>query len=542
MGQFCPRDGTRLIHGASETAPPPDSSGDPLIGQVVGDRFRIVARLGSGGMGTVYEAEHRYIKKRVALKLLHPETTSHPDALRRFEREALAASTIGHENIVAIDDFGRLPDGQVYLTMEFLDGLPLSDILQHGAIPLDQMLEVAIQTCHGLGAAHAQGIIHRDMKPENIFLVNKLSRVKILDFGIAKVVRGEAKTNLTKTGAIFGTPNYMAPEQALGRRVDHRADVYSVGVILYEMLTGRLPFCADSFVAILTMHVTEPPKPPRQAAPERDIPEALEAVVLRAMAKDPDDRFTDMRAMVAALLEIRRVVVGDVPLPSQLNLSRIQAPIAPTSTDEHEVRVGRVTAMDGELVPLPWPHRRRRGLIVGLTAAALVLSAGGTAAFLLLRKPQEQGRAAAPGTAAPGSSVAVHPPASNSAQRPRDPATPPKVTVLIGSKPDEATVERGGREIGQTPLPLRATAGEKIVVTLKRRGFEPMTVDLVATDGLKHIVPLKQSGQVAPRSKARKIVAGAKTKPVKQPKKGAGHDHDSDHGSDHSQEPIDPYQ
>ncbi|MFZ5785394.1 MAG: protein kinase domain-containing protein, partial [Acidobacteriota bacterium] len=354
------------------------ASTDPIVGKLIADRFRVIARLGAGGMGTVYEAEHLYIQKRVALKLLRPEITASADAVARFQREALAASTIGHENIVAIDDFGRLADGQVYLTMEFLDGDPLNEVLEREPLSVPQILDVAIQTCHGLAAAHAKGIIHRDMKPENIFLVDGGSKVKILDFGIAKVVRADSNTNLTKTGAVFGTPNYMAPEQALGRSIDHRVDVYSMGIIIYQMATGRLPFEADSFVAILTQHVTEPPPSPRSVAPAREIPEELEAIILKAVAKEPAERYQDMGELVAALLELRRQLVGDVPLRSNLRLSRIRPPASAADLPLQVIATpapSGVTATAGELVPPERPPRR--GMLVGLTAAAVLLVGGG---------------------------------------------------------------------------------------------------------------------------------------------------------------------
>jgi eukaryotic-like serine/threonine-protein kinase len=531
-GQYCPKDGSRLVpdehDGEAGTLP-----ADPLVGQILSDRFRIVARLGSGGMGTVYEAEHVYIKKRVALKLLHAETMAHPDAMTRFQREALAASTIGHENIVAIDDFGRLPDGQVYLTMEFLDGLSLADLLRHGPMPLEQVLDVAIQTCHGLGAAHAQGIIHRDMKPENIYLVDGLGRVKILDFGIAKVVRGDACTNLTKTGAIFGTPNYMAPEQALGRRIDHRVDIYSMGVILYEMLTGQLPFRSDSFVAILTQHVMEPPEPPRRAAPERGIPVDVEALVLRAMEKDPAARVADMREMVSALVEMRRKMFGDAPMKSHLRISRIHAPAPPPpGAPETAAQRGKVTATSGELVPpLARPHRWR-GLVVGVSLGVTVACIGTVAAFIWLRKPET------PSAGEPRLPLVD--------QGPRPATEAKRVTVLISSEPQGATVERpSGRKIGHTPLALHVVPGEKISVAIRRDGFTPAAVELVARDGLVHVEKLEPRAappKVTKIPKAKTRLAAKQGKQGKQGKKGIGpgDDHSSDHGSD-GHEVMDPY-
>jgi serine/threonine-protein kinase len=539
-GQFCPKDGAQLqpeeqptLRGRAVAS----ADTDPLVGQLIADRWRVIARLGAGGMGTVYEAEHKYIDKRVALKLLKPEVTASPDAVTRFQREALAASTIGHQNIVTIDDFGRLPDGQVYLTMEFLDGQALSDVLEQGVMPLPQLVDVAVQTCHGLAAAHAKGIIHRDMKPENIYIVEDGTKVKILDFGIAKVVRADSNTNLTKTGTVFGTPNYMAPEQALGRKIDHRADVYAMGIILYQMATGRLPFEADSFVAILTQHVTAPPPPPRTvAAPEREIPAELEQLILKAIAKDPAERFQDMGEMVAALLAVRRSLVGDAPLQSALRLSRIRPPSAPISAEPSRPGVSGkgVTATAGELVGPAIPVRRRAGLLVALTAGGLLLCGASIAAYFVLRSPPPA-VAAGPGPAA-GSA-----PAAGSGAGSAVASATRKVKVFIVSDPLGAEVERDGRSLGQTATSIDALAGEKFTVTLRRKGYQPRTIEIEASDGLMKTIPLERDGKT---DKPRSVVTGrvavkarvAKKKPKAPNKKGGGSD------GDHGGEVLNPYE
>jgi len=190
---------------------------DPLIGTTLDGRYRIVDKLGEGGMGEVYAAEHVNIEKRVAIKLLRKEILENEEAVSRFHQEARSASSIGHENIIAIEDFNTLPDGRIYLCMELLNGQPLNDMIQQPMAP-DRLLDILIQTGHGLAAAHAKGIVHRDMKPENIFVTQKNGRdvPKLLDFGIAKVSQADGNNNLTRTGTIFGTPFYMSPEQALG--------------------------------------------------------------------------------------------------------------------------------------------------------------------------------------------------------------------------------------------------------------------------------------------------------------------------------------
>ncbi|HEY1587271.1 MAG TPA: serine/threonine-protein kinase, partial [Polyangia bacterium] len=251
-GAFCAKDGTALVDKVDAT----------LVGQVLADRYRIVRLLGEGGMGQVYEAQHLNINKRFAIKMLRPEVIGSAQSLQRFRQEAWAASSIGHENIVEIDDFATLPSGQVYLAMEFLDGQSLAERIRDGApLALEQAVAVLIAVAHGLAAAHDKGIVHRDMKPENVFLARKGGRVtaKILDFGIAKMTGGDEASNLTRTGAIFGTPLYMSPEQAKGKPADARADVYALGVILYELLTGSVPFGGESSVEILSQHIGAAP-------------------------------------------------------------------------------------------------------------------------------------------------------------------------------------------------------------------------------------------------------------------------------------------
>ncbi|MFH2010958.1 MAG: serine/threonine-protein kinase [bacterium] len=305
---FCPKDGTALVPDNDQT--------ESRVGQILADRYRIVRMLGEGGMGEVYEAEHIYIKKKVALKLLRNEITSNAEAVTRFHQEALSASTIGHENIVVIDDFGRLPDGSVYLTMEYLAGEPLSDLMLRGKQPPDRALDIVMQICRGLAAAHSKGIIHRDMKPENVYIVvdkDGTDLCKILDFGIAKVSSSDSGENLTRTGTIFGTPHYMSPEQAMGRQLDHRTDVYSVGVIMYELFTGTVPFKAESFMGILTQHITALPQPPRQCAPDRQIHPEIERIILTAMNKEPEKRYPSMVEFLEDLRNVKGTITSLQP-------------------------------------------------------------------------------------------------------------------------------------------------------------------------------------------------------------------------------------
>jgi serine/threonine protein kinase len=308
--------------GMAGTAPPAASSSTSmpaeqeasLVGEVLDGRYRIISKLGEGGMGEVYAAEHVHIEKRVAVKLLRPEIVSNKEAVSRFRQEARSASSIGHKNIIAIEDFGSLPDGRIYLCMELLAGAPLNDLIKQ-PMALDRLLNIMIQTGHGLGAAHAKGIVHRDMKPENIFVTigpGGEDVPKLLDFGIAKVAGNDGQNNLTRTGTIFGTPFYMAPEQALGQAVDARVDIYAMGVIMYEVFSGSLPFQGESFMGILTQHITTDPEPVAQRAARagRPLPHGLDEIITRCLQKDPDRRYRSMDELVQALVQVYRTVAG----------------------------------------------------------------------------------------------------------------------------------------------------------------------------------------------------------------------------------------
>ena len=546
-GKFCPKDGTRLMPEEGQ-----EEGRDPLVGQVVAERFRVVRRLGSGGMGTVYEAEHTFIKKRVALKLLRGEITSNPEAVARFQREALAASTIGHENIVAIDDFGRLPDGQVYLTMEYLDGEPLNAVIARSPMPVPQVLDVAMQVCDGLAVAHEAGIVHRDMKPENLFLVDGLSRVKILDFGIAKVSSSEKDTNLTKTGAVFGTPNYMSPEQALGRKVDHRTDIYSLGVILYEMLCGQVPFQSESFLAVLTQHVTATPAPPSEVA-TRPFPDELEQVVLRAMAKDEQERFESVRELRAALAALRDDEDDDYPttpmvappkdLPPLSTAPPTQsldpaAEVAPASTViRAEPPQPGQTATAGELVAAELPPRRRTGLIIALLGAVVLLGGGGALAYFHFSEQTPPDTPLATAAAAnPETPAAAPRPAPGPAPAVAPKAAPgpgvEKVEVILATIPTPAKIiYQGSTRTGETPDVIPVVKGSKLVVVLSHAGYRDQRVELKGDRTRKMTVRLKRLRR-RPRTK-RPTPRAPRPPPrtKKPPKRDDQHDHDSDHGS-----------
>ena len=303
--RFCPFDASQLEDVVSLVPPTPDA----LIGTVLDGRYRIVAAIGSGGMGKIYEAEHVTIRKPFAVKVLRDSESASPEIVARFRQEALSATRIGHENIVTVHDFGTTPASAWYLVMELLRGQDLAGLLAAQApIPPSRAIPLLLQACAGLEAAHRAGIVHRDLKPENLFVTrDELGRekLKIVDFGLAKMSdlerpRGEGQ-RLTKTGMIFGTPRYMSPEQCLGRPAEPRSDVYSLGVIAYELLAGVPPFDATSFLGVLHMHTTEPVPPMRARNPNANVDPRLEAVVHVALAKDPEHRYPSMQAFAQAL-------------------------------------------------------------------------------------------------------------------------------------------------------------------------------------------------------------------------------------------------
>jgi predicted Ser/Thr protein kinase len=291
---------------------PTDPQGQPsesdLCGTVLLGRYRVLQQLGKGGMGTVYLGEHVQIGKKFAIKVLGSEYARRPDLVQRFLQEARAASMITQPNVVEISDFGDTPDGSVFFVMEYLDGEDLGATLEHEKrLPWERVRHMIVQICRALEAAHGEGIIHRDMKPDNCFRITRgkdSDFIKVLDFGIAKVQTGEGQSTgkgLTQTGMVFGTPEYMAPEQAEGVAVDHRVDIYAVGVIMYELLCGRVPFKGTTFMGVLTKHMFEVPQAPSAVSPEAGISPEAEAIVLKAMQKDPKLRFSSMTEMIAAI-------------------------------------------------------------------------------------------------------------------------------------------------------------------------------------------------------------------------------------------------
>ncbi len=280
-----------------------------MLGRMVGS-YRVARLIGAGGMGRVYKGVQPAIGSRVAIKLLSPECAGDPGLVERFFAEARAVNVIRHESIVNVLDLAALPDGQPYIVMEYLDGEPLSALIQRvGALPLGSVTRLVTEVLGALSAAHQKGIIHRDLKPDNIFVTSG-GRAKVLDFGIAKLKPGIAEIHdATRTGSLLGTPHYMSPEQASGRPVDARSDLYSVGIILFEAVTGRRAFDSTVLYELLRQHIEQPPPSPRSVRPE--IPPAYELCVLRALEKDPSRRYQTAQEFASALGQAARFLGDD---------------------------------------------------------------------------------------------------------------------------------------------------------------------------------------------------------------------------------------
>jgi tRNA A-37 threonylcarbamoyl transferase component Bud32 len=448
---------------------------DPHLGTTLGERYVLDDIIGEGGMGRVYLAHHKVIGKRLAIKILHAELVKDKEAVGRFLREARAASSIGNPHIVDIADFGEMPDGSTYFVMEYLDGHTLGDLMDEGrALPVDLVAEVALQLCDGLAAAHAQQIVHRDLKPENVTLIKQGSQpnfVKILDFGIAKVSTAQSSERLTMAGAVFGTPHYMSPEQAAGAAVDHRTDIYSLGVILYEMASGELPFNADNFMGILTQHMYKAPVPIRALVPAPDCPPGLEAIILKCLSKKPDARYQSMEALASDLRQLR---AGQIPDAVHEMMARSGSFNVPA---DYFKTAGPLVA------PTPKGQRRHLGPRYAWIAAAVVCVAVallvvfrdsiGTAQQRLNDGP-EGSWSAATGDASASSSAEARP--SRTAER----------AVLLGADPITAKAWRDGLPI-ELPASITVAEGQPVTLEIRAEGYEPQTVVLTGEEERKSV-------------------------------------------------------
>jgi serine/threonine protein kinase len=439
--------------------PPPSSLSDRenLTGQLIDGRYQIDYVLGVGSMGVVYGARHAAVGKLVAVKALRAHLASDAEAIQRFNAEATAATSIGNQHIVETFDFGRLADGTAYLVMEYLEGRSLAELVEGWSpLPVERITKIGVQIAEALNAAHLAGIVHRDLKPDNVFLCEREGDhdfVKILDFGIAKF--GVSQARLTQAGAVFGTPAYMSPEQALGKATDGRTDIYALGVMLYEMACGRVPFQGENAIAVLSMHANEEPEALSVRQP--DVSRELEAIVHKCLKKDADARYGSMAELAA---DLARLASG-LPVRAE---RQAPPPVAlpPPAAQEDVItlpEIGAGTPPVSAPVPLsvgergvPWP----------LVLLLLIAVAGGM--FWILRHH------------GPGATPSAHqaqpkplPPPLQSAAEADDGAAEREVALVLF--PLDARVLLGDKDLGQMPVSVKVREGHSLKVRIVREGY-----------------------------------------------------------------------
>ena len=458
-----------------EPKPPAPEAGDDeeedgLIGSMLLGRYQITRKIGQGGMGAVYEASHTLIGKRVAVKVLLDKYAKKDQIVARLEQEARLASSIGHEHIIDITDFGQTSDGRTFVVMEFLEGESLAECLaREGTLPEGRILHIAHQIASALGAAHAKGVVHRDVKPENVFLLRRKDKdfAKVVDFGISKNLRstgegGADSPRLTQTGMVLGTPLYMSPEQARGDdNLDHRIDIYALGVIMYELATGRVPFSGTNYLSVISQVLNDEPMRPRQIRPE--LTEEFEAVILKALEKERDRRYQSTDELIADIS-----MLLDDPMRSTQR-PRIIAP-------------ARRRARGGDLRILAW--------IVGI---AVVIAA---VAFTVSKLMPGEGANAAAGGAdaaiakkAPIDAGVVTPPIDG------QPAAK-EIEIWIDTVPSKATVYAPNGQVFRTPFAYTiAEDADPIELETELDGYE---TQVITVDPAKH-------GTHASRDQAMKV-------------------------------------
>jgi eukaryotic-like serine/threonine-protein kinase len=419
-------------------------------GELIEGKYRIVRLLGMGGMGAVYEGENVRIHRRVAIKVLHAGIAENAEAVARFEREAQAAGRIGSERIVGVLDLGDLPNGERFMVMEYLEGDSLSQrVKDHGRIAPAQLRPIMCQLLDGLEAAHNAGIIHRDLKPDNVFLLRAKEGdfVKILDFGISKfnALGGDPGFKMTKTGAVMGTPYYLSPEQAKGaKEVDQRADLYAAGVILYECVTGHVPFDAETFNGLIMKIAFETPVPPETLSPEVD--RAFGSIIAKAMARDPAERFQSA-AQFRQALESWAATGACVSVPPSAGIHLPPTPIPPAPPAPQLGGTAGAWAASQNMPPPPPKKSRVLPIAIATAVGAVALVAvagvfwmrmsGGVTPAASAAEPESSAPIEAPlePSSPPSASAAdptpqEEPPASASAPAEPPPAAKPRVAAV----------------------------------------------------------------------------------------------------------------
>jgi serine/threonine-protein kinase len=483
---------------------------DPLIGRVINDRFKIVSLIARGGMGKVYRAEQAPLGRACALKVLNPSYSGEhdPEFHKRFFLEASMTSKLTHPNTVTIFDYGKTDDDIYYMAMEYLEGHTLHRaIKQAGHFPEERTAHISRQMCRALREAHSLGIIHRDLKPANIYLVehgDEPDFVKVLDFGLVKQVTDSKGEELTQAGLFMGSPKYMAPEQVSGDKVDARTDIYALGIIMYEMMTGKVPFDGTQSVNILMAQVNNAAPPLRQANPVIQVSPAMEETVARCMAKLPDDRFRSMDEVLAALKRVgaavgsstgehRPVSTGSGHHAANLGLVPGSRPggvggitgatpafLSPSTSEVGSFPSPLSIPSHGATSSPPLASQPPgKGGSKGMLFAAVVgaLAVAGAAAFVALRPAPAPSPPAGPAILAAPSAAPLPAPAQATAQ----PATVSMVKVRVNSEPDGASVKEDGVELcSSTPCDILykgadADPARDHKLTLARQGYKSDT-------------------------------------------------------------------
>jgi serine/threonine-protein kinase len=461
------------------TVPPPPAKVDPYVGTTIDSRYLVESVLGEGGMGVVYSAKHKVIGKKVAIKVLRGEMARDSEITERFLQEARAASSIGNPHIIDISDFGTLPDGSTYFVMEYLAGKSLTDVLSESKpLGVARLLRISKQIAAALGAAHDAGIVHRDLKPDNVMLVSRGTGqadkdfVKILDFGIAKV-GGESR--LTRAGSVFGTPHYMSPEQAAGAPVDLRTDVYALGIILYEMASGKVPFDADNFMGILTQHMYKAPVPILALVPAPEIPPALDAVIQKCLTKKVDGRYASMAGL---LMDLEKIERGETPSALGEMMARSGGFNIPTDYFRPSGMPPPVPA-----TPAGLPKHGRLPLFLAMGAVATLSIAALTATLVRPSSSKAQEGHAAPATPPPVSSPFAA--ASLPAPAPDSPpstavAPPPAVAPTTAARVAVVVDPPGAKVIREGTTQNLNIGGGKQAISIDLSGGVPVVLEVTA--------------------------------------------------------------